>query len=143
MKPMLFLAAAAAMSSAVPASADNGQRFDHAAQMNAYSNVLPRDHARACFDGRFIAGANRSGPNILYVQSPKGAIFRLRLASNCPALDDAHKLTMRSDGGDLICSGDPAETIAWTAAGSRRCYVNEVHWLNPGERLALATAVGR
>jgi hypothetical protein len=143
MKPVLFLAVAAAAVSLVPALADNGQRFDHAAQLRAYSNTLPRDVARKCFNGQFVAGVNRSDDRTLYVQSPKGAIYRLRLAKPCPALDTADKLTLRSNGSDIICSGEAAETIAWTATGSQRCDVNSVHWLSPRERTALASATGR
>ncbi|MBO9560169.1 MAG: hypothetical protein J7515_16495, partial [Caulobacter sp.] len=87
MKPVLVLSAVAAVLSAAPALADNGQVFDWNAQRAAYSNTLPRDNAPRCFDGQFISGVNRSGPDTLYVQSPKGAIYRVRLAGACSALD--------------------------------------------------------
>ena len=115
MKPVLVLAAAAAILSTAPALADNGQVFDHAAQLAAYSNTLPRDNAKQCFNGQFISGVNRSGPNTLYVQSPKRGIYRLRLAGDCSALDGAQKLTVRSNGSDLICPGEAAETVGGVA----------------------------
>ena len=140
---MLFLAAAAAVLSAVPALADNGQVFDHAAQLRAYSNTMPRDNAKQCFNGQFISGVNRSGRNTLYVQSPQGAIYRLRLAETCSALDAARKLTVRSNGSDMICPGDAAETVAWTAAGSQRCEIDDVHRLTAREAGALSAAARR
>jgi hypothetical protein len=140
---MLFLATAAAVLSAVPALAQNGQVFDHAAQLAAYSNTLPRDNAKQCFNGQFISGVNRSGPNTLYVQSPKRGIYRLRLAGGCSALDDAQKLTVRSNGSDLICPGEAAETVAWTSAGAQRCDVDEVHRMTAREAGKLSTAARR
>ena len=140
MKPMLFLAVAAATLSTVPALAQNGQVFDAAAQLAAYSNTLPRDNAKQCFNGKFISGVNRSGQNTLYVQAPKGDIYSLRMAGDCSALDAAQKLTVRSNGSDIVCSGDAAETVAWTPAGSRRCEVDSVRRLSMSEAAALSTA---
>lgn len=143
MKPLLFAAVAAATLSAVPALADNGQRFDYAAQAAAYSNTTPRDNARQCFNGQFISGVNRSGADTLYVQANKGAIYRLRLAGDCSALDAARKLTVRSNGSDIVCPGEAAQTVAWTPTGSRRCEVDDVHRLTAREATALSTAVRR
>lgn len=143
MKPMLFLATAAAVLSAVPALAQNGQVFDHAAQLAAYSNTLPRDNAKQCFNGKFLSGVNRSGQNTLYVQAPKGDVYRLEMAGDCSALDAARKLTVRSNGSDIVCSGDAAETVAWTAAGSQRCEVDSVRRLSASEVSALSAAPRR
>jgi hypothetical protein len=140
---MLFLATAATVLAAVPALAQNGQVFDHAAQLAAYSNTLPRDNAKQCFNGQFISGVNRSGANTLYVQSPQGGIYRLKVAGDCSALDQAQKLTVRSNGSDLVCPGDAAETIAWTPAGSQRCEINDVHRLTAAEGAALSKASRR
>jgi hypothetical protein len=140
---MLFLATAVAVLSAVPALAQNGQVFDAAAQLAAYSNTLPRDNAKQCFNGKFISGVNRSGQNTLYVQAPKGDIYSLRMADDCSALDAARKLTVRSNGSDIVCSGDQAETIALTSAGSQRCEVDSVRRLNAREAAALSTATRR
>jgi len=142
-KPMLFVATAAAVLSAVPALAQNGQVFDAAAQLAAYSNTLPRDHAKQCFNGKFISGVNRSGQNTLYVQAPKGDIYSLKMAGDCSALEAARKLTVRSNGSDIVCSGDHAETVAWTSAGSQRCEVDSVRRLNAREAAALSTASRR
>jgi len=142
-KPMLFLATAVSVLSGVPALAQNGQVFDAAAQLAAYSNTLPRDNARQCFNGKFISGANRSGQNTLYVQAPRGDIYSLRMAGDCSALDAAQKLTVRSNGSDIVCSGDQAETVAWTTAGSQRCEVDSVRRLNAREAAALSTATRR
>lgn len=140
---MLFLAVAATALSTVPALADNGQVFDHAAQLRAYSNTLPRDNAKQCFNGQFISGVNRSGSDTLYVQAPQGAIYRLKVAGDCSALDAAQKLTVRANGSDLVCPGDAAETVAWTPAGSQRCAINDVHRLTAREAAALSTASRR
>jgi hypothetical protein len=143
MKPVLLLAAAAVVMSAAPAQADNGQVFDWAAQTAAYSNTLPRDQAKQCFNGKFLSGVNRSGANTLYVQSPKKGIYRLRLAGYCSALNDARKLTVRSNGSDLVCPGEAAQTIAWTSAGAQRCEVDEVHRLTAREAGDLSAASRR
>ena len=143
MKPMLFLAAATTALSAVPALAQNGQVFDHAAQAAAYSNTLPRDNAKQCFNGQFIAGVNRSGADTLYVQSPQGAIYRLRMTAGCSALDAAQKVTVRSGGSDLVCPGDAAQTVAWTPTGAQQCAVADVHRLTSREAAALSTSARR
>lgn len=143
MKPMLFLATAASVLAAVPALAQNGQVFDHAAQLAAYSNTLPRDNAKQCFNGQFISGVNRSGQNTLYVQAPRGEIYRLKLASDCSALEAAQKLTIRSNGSDIVCPGDAAETVAWTPAGAQRCEVDSVRRLSAREAAALSSATRR
>jgi hypothetical protein len=145
MRPLLFLAAAAALASALPALAlpNDVQIFSYGAQYGAFGNDIPRDHAPQCFNGLFISGADRSGDDILYVQGPWGAIYRLRLTKSCAALNAARKLTVRSNGSDMICPGDAAETIAWTAAGSKRCGVNEVHRVTEAEAIALSKAPRR
>ena len=143
MKPMLFLAVAAATLSTVPALAQSGQVFDAAAQLAAYSNTLPRDNAKQCFNGKFISGANRFGQNTLYVQAPQGDIYRLGMTGGCSALDAARKLTVRSNGSDIVCAGDAAETVAWTPAGSQRCEVDSVRRLSTSEAAALASAPRR
>ena len=139
MKPALFVAIAAVALSTAPAFADNGQVFDHVAQLNAYSNVTPRDNARQCFNGKFISGANRSGDKTLYVQSTQG-IYRLRLTDECDALNAAEAITVRANGSDLVCPGDGAEAIARTAAGAQHCRVTNVHRLTSGEVKALSVA---
>lgn len=143
MKLAFFMVSAVAALASAPAMADNGQVFDHAAQLNAYSSTLPRDNARQCFNGKFIAGVNRSGQDTLYVQSPQGGIYRLRLTETCGALDAAQKLTVRANGGDVVCPGDFAQAVAKTAAGDKLCRINNVRRLTPGEVTALATAARR
>ena len=142
MKPALFIAAAALALASAPAFADNGQVFDHAAQLAAYSNTLPRDNAKQCFNGALVTGINRSGENTLYVQSPQG-IYRLRLADDCAALDSARKVSVRADGSNLICPGEGADMLARTAAGAKHCRVADVRRLTSGEVTALATAARR
>uniref|UniRef100_B0T813 Uncharacterized protein n=1 Tax=Caulobacter sp. (strain K31) TaxID=366602 RepID=B0T813_CAUSK len=142
MKPVLFAAIAAAALSTAPAFADNGQVFDHAAQLRAYSNVTPRDDAKQCFNGKFISGVNRSGDKTLYVQSTQG-IYRLRLTDDCSALNAAEAITVRANGSDLVCPGDGAEAIARTAAGAKHCRVANVHRLTSGEVTTLAAASRR
>ena len=142
MKPALFVATVAVALSTVPAFADNGQVFDHAAQLRAYSNVTPGDNARQCFNGNFINGVNRSGDKTLYVQSTQG-IYRLRLVDDCAALDAAEKITVRANGSDLVCPGESAEAIARTAAGAKHCRVANVHRLTSGEVTTLSAATRR
>ncbi|WP_421739849.1 DUF6491 family protein [Caulobacter sp.] len=143
MKPALFIGAALMAFSSVPAMADNGQVFDEQAQLRAYSSTIPADGARRCFNGKFITGANRAGGKTLYVQSTQRMIYRVRLAEGCDALQSAEKVSLRANGGDVVCSGDAAEMIAQTAAGPKRCRVSDVRRLTSGEVTALATAPRR
>jgi hypothetical protein len=143
MKFAIFMISAAAALASAPAMADNGQVFDYAAQAHAYASARPSDTAKRCFNGKFIAGVNRSGQDTLYVQSPQGGIYRLRLTENCDALDSAQKLTVRANGSDVVCPGDDAQAIAKTAAGDRLCRIDSVRRLTPGEIGALATAARR
>jgi len=143
MKALLFLAAAAAVLSTTAAQADNGQRFDWAAQERAYSNTLPRDLAPRCFNGQYVTGANRSGATTVYVQSNEGGIYRLKMADGCAAMDDATRLTVRSNGSDIICPGEAVEAIAWTSAGAQTCKVRDVRHVTGRERAALAKAPRR
>ncbi|KQV58890.1 MULTISPECIES: DUF6491 family protein [unclassified Caulobacter] len=144
MKPVLIVLGAALALSSAPVMAQEGQRFDFAAQDQAYSNDRPGDKAMRCFDGRFITGANRSGDKTLYVQTNVGGIYRLRMTKDCDGLNDAQKISVRAhDGSDLICSGDSAEMVARTAAGARHCPIADVRRLNPGGVSALATATKR
>ncbi|PVM88114.1 hypothetical protein DDF62_15140 [Caulobacter radicis] len=142
MKSASLIALAALALGAAPAVADNGQVFDHGAQLRAYSSVLPRDNARQCFNGAVITGANRSGDNTVYVQSTQG-IYRLRLASDCDGLNAAEKINVRSSGSDIICPGEIADVIAKTAAGPRHCRVAEVRRLTSAEISALSAASRR
>ena len=141
MNPVLFLAAALVLA-AVPALADNGQIFDHAAAQRAYASGGPPD-AGPCFDGKLITGANRAGARTLYVQSGKGPIYDLRLAGSCAALDAAEKIIVRSDGGYAVCAHRGAEVVVQTPAGSKRCRVATVRPLTSREVAALGTAARR
>jgi len=143
MKPALFVASALLALSSAPAMADNGQVFDHAAQLRAYSNETPRDSARQCFNGAVITGVNRAGDQTLYVQTSRGGIYQVRLADGCDALNVATKINLRSGGSDVVCPGEGAEMVARTAAGSRSCHVADVRRLTSGEISALSTATHR
>jgi hypothetical protein len=143
MKPALFVASAMLALSSAPAMADNGQVFDHAAQLRAYSNETPRDSARQCFNGAVITGVNRTGDQTLYVQTSRGGIYQVRLAEGCAALNVATKINLRSGGSDVVCPGDSAEMLARTATGPQSCHVSSVRRLTSGEVSALSTAARR
>ncbi|KRA66229.1 hypothetical protein ASD79_02810 [Caulobacter sp. Root655] len=143
MKPALFVIGVAMALSSAPAMADNGQVFDFASQLRAYSSSLPRDDAKQCFNGKFIAGANRSGEKTLYIQAAQGGIYRLQLADGCAALNSAEKVSVRANGSDVVCLGERAEMVAQTATGAKRCQVADVRRLTSGERSALSTATRR
>ncbi|MBU1374522.1 MAG: hypothetical protein KKE02_01615 [Alphaproteobacteria bacterium] len=129
MKPALFLATAALTLTTVPALADNGQRFDAKAQMQAYSSADPIAPGKQCFNGRQITGVNRAGDKTIYVQARQGAIYALRLRASCAPLNAAETLTLRANGGDTICPGSAVELIAQTAAGPQRCAASDVRAL--------------
>lgn len=137
MKPALFFAAAALLSVTTPAVADNGQRFDEGAQLRAYGPGPWRPEAQ-CFRGTSIAGVTRASDRTVYVQSKAGAIYRLELAGDCGALDQARKVTVRGDGGFAVCPGTAANLVAQTPTGAKQCRVAEVRRLGPSDLAALS-----
>jgi hypothetical protein len=143
MKSTLFAIGAVLALGVAPAVAQQAQVFDHAAQLQAYSTDLPRDSAKRCFDGRFIAGVNRSGDKTVFVQGTNGGIYRLQMAEGCDALNAAQKLSVRTSGSDLVCTGDSAEVIAQTSAGARHCAITDVQRLTSKEVSSLSTATRR
>jgi hypothetical protein len=149
MKSALFAIGAVLVLGATPATAlqtgapELPQRFDEHAQAAAYSNYMPGDHAKLCLDGRYITGVNRSGDKTVYVQGIKGGIYRLKMAEGCDALNAADKISLRSGGNDLVCSGDSAKMIAKTPAGVRHCTITDVQRLTPKEVSSLSTATRR
>ena len=143
MKSALIFASAVAVLAATPALADNGQVFDENAHAQAYGSTLPSKYARQCFNGKFIAGANRAGENTLYVQAATGAVYRLEISRGCAALDTAEKLTLRANGADAICAGATAEMVAQTPAGAKRCNVSEVRPVTSRDLTALASGARR
>ena len=149
MKSALFAIGAVLALGVAPASAlqtgmpELPQRFDAHAQDAAYSNYMPGDHAKRCLDGRYITGVNRSGDKTVYVQGIKGGIYRLKMAEGCDALNTANKISLRSDGNDVVCSGDRADMVAKTSAGVRHCAITEVQRLTSKEVASLSTASRR
>lgn len=143
MKSALIFATGVLALTAGPALADNGQVFDANAHAQAYGSGYPSKSARQCFNGKFIAGANRAGEKTVYVQAATGAVYRLELSSGCAALDAAQKLTVRAYGADAICAGATAEMVAQTPAGAKRCNVSEVRPVSSGELTALAPGARR
>ena len=152
MKPGLFVASAVLALAAAPALADGF--FDAQAQLRAYPAPVTGPQ---CFDGRTIAGVNRGGAQRLFVQPRKEvvydrthyvrpaepAIYDLRLADDCAALDAAYKIAVRAQDGYDVCARSSAELVLQTAGGERRCLVRDVRRLTPRETAALATAARR
>jgi hypothetical protein len=149
MKSALFAIGAVLVLGAAPAVAQQAQQsqpapfFDSGAHWDTYSSNQPRENAKRCLDGRFITGVNRSGDHTVYVQGIKGGIYRLKMAEGCDALNDARKISLRSGGSDLVCSGDGAEMTAKTSAGARHCRVTEVQRLTSKQVSTLSTAPRR
>jgi hypothetical protein len=152
MKRRLFLASMVLALGAAPAFADGF--FDAGAQLRAFP--APTTGAQ-CFDGRTIAGVNRAGGQRLLVQPRKevvydrsqypqprrAAVYDLRLADDCAALDAAYKIAVRAQDGYDVCARSSAELVLQTAGGERRCLVRDVRRLTPRETAALATAARR
>lgn len=140
MKAVFAVAGVVLALGSASAMADEGQRFDWAAQQARYSNDRTSPQvAKQCFNGSMIAAANRAGAKTLYVQSADG-IYQMRLAGDCSGLNAAQKISLRSDGSDLVCPGDRAELIAATAAGAQQCRVADVRRVTAREGAALAKA---
>lgn len=142
MKTVIAFAGLALALGSASAFADEGQRFDWAAQQARYANDrAPPQVAKQCFNGRSIAAANRSSDGTLYVQSSaRGAIYQMRLTGDCSSLNAARKIALRSDGSDVVCPGDRAELTASTDAGAQLCRVADVRRVTAREGAALAKA---
>lgn len=140
MKALFLIGATALMMVSAPAMADNGQRFDFAAQRAAYANDGPEPNAgRQCFSGKRITGANTANGRMLYVQPARGGVYRMRLTQDCAALNGAQRISLRSDGSDVICPGDSAQLIARTSAGASQCRVVDVRRVTSSEAAALSS----
>lgn len=156
---MLIGAVAVAVLIAVPAVADNqnqsnpGDQGQQGAQYSpAYQNQAPQyfdmaphgwpsqNAAKQCFNGKGIAGVNRSGARTLYLQSNQGGIYQMRLTGDCDGLNNAEKLTVRANGSDVICPGDNAELIARISTTAKHCRVADVRRLTAKEVSVLASA---
>jgi len=145
MKAVFAIAGAALALVSASAFADEGQRFDWEAQRTRYTNDRTSPQvANQCFNGQMIAGANRAGASTLYVQSADGGgVYQMRLTGDCSGLNAAQKISLRSDGSDVVCPGDRAELTARTAAGSQQCRVADVRRVTAREGASLSKAAIR
>ena len=156
---MLIGAVAAAVLISVPAAADNQNQGDQGNQGQqgaqygpSYQNQAPQysdmaahgwpsqNAAKQCFNGKGIAGVNRSGAQTLYLQSNQGGIYQMRLTGECDGLNNAEKLRVRANGSDVICPGDNAELIARISTTAKHCRVADVRRLTAKEVSVLASA---
>ena len=137
MKFALVVVGAVTALAVAPAMADEGQRFDWNAHLQAYSTARP-PYDLQCFNGKFIVGANRSGASTLYVQARGGGIYEVKLGANCRALNSAEKITLRSAGSDDVCDRQSAEVVVHTPAGAKRCRASDVRKLTSYEVVALS-----
>lgn len=143
MKIIRPIAAVAILMAATAASAENGQRFDFAAQNAAYANGRgDSSESRQCFNGRSIASANTADGQ-LYVQSAHGGVYRMRLTGDCASLVDARSLALRSDTGDTVCPGESARLMIKAASGASQCRVSDVRKVTSREAAALSVAATR
>jgi hypothetical protein len=151
MKAVFAIAVAAALVS-MPAAADNQNQSNSSNQSSQFSERhdpqvdgganggWSRNLARQCFNGKSIAGVNRSGAQTVYIQAHQGSIYQMRLVNDCEGLNGAEKLSVRASGSDLVCPGDNAELVARIAAASKHCRVTGVRRLTAKEVSALASA---
>lgn len=142
MKTVLLIVGAAVALSSAPAVAQNGQQvFDWQAQAAAYPDGGPDPmRVRQCFNGKVITGINRAGAQTLYVQPAYGGVYRMRLEGDCAGLNAATKVSMNTDGADLVCPGERAQLVAQTAAGAKQCRVAGLKRLTGAELASLAAS---
>jgi hypothetical protein len=107
------------------------------------SNEMLGVRDKACFDGKFLSGANRIGDKVVLLQSARSDVFRVELKQPCPAIEAARKLRVRSEGSDRVCDGGRAQIVATTPAGVQRCSVDEVRALTDREVATLSAAPRR
>lgn len=88
----------------------------------------PRRDDGQCFNGRTVVGMSRAG-DTLYLQAKGGRVFRMKVVDDCPALDGADKVDVRSDGAQ-VCSGVSATLRVKTTTGFKSCRVNYVRRVN-------------
>jgi hypothetical protein len=152
MKPVLFLAAAAAVAlAAAPAltqDAPPAPPADSGTPPNFLSFAndpyrLPDDtkFQRQCFNGRNLVGVNRAD-RTLYVQARTGGIYRMELAEGCEALAAAQELTVNPRRP--VCTGERAVVVSLkTPAGPKTCRANDVRRLTRTEVATLAASAQR
>lgn len=143
---LLILVGALAVMSSAGAAQPGPPENNGAVVPNPYNSfeLRPDEQLRQCFNGKALTGVNRAGDSVVYAQSRTGRVYRMDLATEgCPALATAEKLSVRAQGGDVICAGDRAELVVRTATGIRRCDIAEVSGLSREDVLALANTPRR
>ena len=137
---LLIVGAAMALTSASAVAQNAPQVFDWGAQAAAYPDGgADPQRVRQCFNGKSIAGINRAGAQTLYVQPAYGGVYRMRLEGDCAALNAATKVSMTTDGADMVCPGERAQLVAQTASGLKQCRVAGLKRLNNAELSALSS----
>ena len=148
MKPLLFLAASAAVAlAAAPASTqdaapppapDRGTP-NLPPNMTTGSPYLPHSliGAPVCYDLSRVAAASRAG-DTLYLQTSRGAIFRMELKDSCDGVEAAEKITVRR-----ACKGAGGTMRVDTPAGQKRCKVQHVRRMTGSEVAAMAASTSR
>lgn len=93
---------------------------------------------RECFWGSQVTGFSDAGPDRAILNIGQRESWELTLTPGCPDVNWALKIGISARGGDRICPGRPAELFVPNAgSGFRRCLVQNVRKLSPGEAAAV------
>lgn len=120
-------------------SSQYNERHDPQVDGGAYDGESSNVN-KQCFNGKSIAGVNRSGAQTVYIQANRGGIYQMRLVKDCESLNGAEKLSVRASGSDLVCPGDNAELVTRVGSVEKRCRVADVRRLSTKEVSVLASA---
>ena len=95
--------------------------------------------SRECFWGSQVTGFSDAGPDRAILNIGQRESWELTLAPGCPDVNWALNIGIRARGGDRICPGRPADLFVPNASGNglRRCLVQSVRKLSPGEAAAV------
>lgn len=138
---ILMPAAAGSQTQSGPSDPSSQYNDRHDPQVDGgASNGWSSSENRQCFNGKTVAGVNRSGAQTVYIQARQGSIYQMRLIKDCEALNGAEKLSVRASGSDLVCPGDSAELVTRIGSATKRCRVADVRRLTAREVSVLASA---
>lgn len=143
MKAVLFIAAAAAVvlagapaatQEAAPAPRPDSGTPNPPTNVPMGSPYLPHSviQDRDCHDLSRMAAATRTG-DTLFLQTERGAIFRMELVEPCDGVEAADKIVVRN-----VCGSGGSQLKLSTSTGPRSCKVRQVRRLTGPEVAAIA-----
>lgn len=100
--------------------------------------------AGQCFSASSVRGFETLRGGLVLVRAGGNRTFALQTLGNCPDLNWARGIGVRTFGGSSwICSGLDAQLIVPSPIGAQYCAVRDVRWISRDEARALRLASRR